>query len=235
MKYNLLRIYILLLLSSCGNEAKEKEYNLAQKAVESLGTTNCNCPKHEHKALTFFFHNKMKLLICGSGASIKTDTIYSGFSLLSCNENKVLKSWNATDSARVNFSNDTLFIENIKNLPVGKNFTDVPTTFYIDRYFINQDSIYSDYAINKELPKYNKAEIKMVIDQYKKAGSLYPESARRYTQNLPERMLMAAVSGNEEMGKALFSFEQKFGPLEEAMAEEVKECQALYELYVGKE
>jgi hypothetical protein len=59
MKYNLLKIFILLLLSSCENDAKEKKSNALQKTEESLRIANCDFPKGSYKAQTFFFHNKI--------------------------------------------------------------------------------------------------------------------------------------------------------------------------------
>jgi len=203
----------------------------------SVKSQNCNCPqdkmlpKYGSTVRVFSFSSSIKLGICGYHKVVGKDTAYSEFCLFQCGFNKVIDEWDATQICRINQVRDTLFVKELKGLPVGKNMEAKWAPFYINKYYFTNGVLKQETFYRKDLKNYSDLQIHEVLDEYKK---LKKDGNYEHLLLVANRLFWAYVSGSKEAEAKLMTMEQKFGPFDGAIAEDWKDLLATYEHWKSK-
>lgn len=132
----------------------------------------CSCPKiytDTKPAAIFHLSNGKSIALCGSKESdyIKGKTLYSEFVLSVCGSNKIIKFWGAVQICNVRVSSDTLYVEELVDLPIGPKMAYKKIAWNIDRIYFVNNKIKRDSLVNPRIPKYNSSEIAHVLNIYK--------------------------------------------------------------------
>lgn len=174
----------------------------------------------------FTFSNKKNVAVCGDMEVQKGDTIYSEGFLSFCDENKIIEEWGALDPCKIRKINDTIFVETLCWLPIGKNYKTVSVPFYSRKYFFYKDSVYStNYIINYR--KYSKKQILQILQQYKKIT----KGNSDYTITVANRLFWSCVSGSKKAEELLLSLPIKFKDFDGAYAEDFDDIVGNYKLW----
>ncbi len=197
---------------------------------------NCHCPSGQPfcengtPIKVFLFSNKKSLGICGYLEVKHKDTTYSGIALYKCGENKIIDDWGEIQSCKVRKVADTLLIEELYGLPIGENFNEVSIPFYINKYFFKVNDLQQKGYYRKDIKKYSKAQIRQVLEKYKK---LRKENSE-HNVAVANMLFWAYVSGSKEAEVYLKSMPEKIGPFDGAIAEEWDDISATYEHWKEK-
>jgi hypothetical protein len=194
---------------------------------------NCDCPKKGYndsgKADKMFsFKNKMTIGLCGFMEQKGADTIYSEFVLFHCEQEKILKDWDATQSCKISKKRDTLIVQELYGLAIDKYLAIKWIPFYITKYYFVNSKLHSTSFFRNDLPKYTTKQIETVITQYRLVTK---QSDADSILLIAHRLFWAYVSGSKEAANHLNSFETRFGPFDGAVAEEFHDLWATYQLH----
>jgi hypothetical protein len=210
------RIYIITLLSFfCTVFGQSKK--------------DCNCPINqfvgETKATTIFnLSSGNKIVLCGFKNS---DNTFSEFVLSVCGESKIIDFWDATLTCRIETNKDTLLVQEIQNLPVGKKLEYQPTVWTTEKIYFSKEKVIRKLEVNKKIGKYNQEQINKILKIYENAK---PE-INEWIMGIANNLFIASISGNKKAKQYLKDFEKKFGKLDGAFAEEYKELLAMLNLW----
>lgn len=127
MKLQITILVISILLFSC--KEKTKENNLTYKIVDSIISCKCfdgiSSSKNDNPKLTFSFENGKSISICGflEKEMTKQDFIISEFNVFDCVTGKSYAEYDATQICRIIKKQNGLQIQELKLLPVGKDWS----------------------------------------------------------------------------------------------------------------
>ena len=188
--------------------------------------TDCKCPPNkfsdpEPRAI-FTLTNGKSIVLCGYVESKDNEKLFSEFVLAECGQDNIIDFWDALTVCRIKTNKDTLIIEELKNLPTGENFAFIPTVWTIEKLYFSVH-IERESQVNRKIKKYNKQEIKTVLNEYDNtSGKLNDDK-----MILANKLFMASISGDKTARKYLSEFKTKFGTLDGAFAEDYKELIAM--------
>ena len=184
--------------------------------------SECRCPVSPYadvkSEVTFRLSNNTSIVLCGSRETdiIKGKTLYSEFVLSVCGSNKIIKFWDAVTFCDVKQKKDTLLVETLVNLPVGKSMKYEETVWTIERIHLAKGKIKRDSVINPQLPKYTQSQISTIINLYNHTRNANNDT----TIELADKLFISTISGSKKAKKYLVSFTKKFTRLDGVYLEE---------------
>ena len=190
---------------------------------------SCNCPKDFHiqtsdntyqtiPDTTFHFANGKSVILCGykDTETIKGQMLFSEFILAVCGQDTIIDFWGAVQTCKLRVNKDTLFIEDIKYLPIGKNLIYRETVWTIEKIYFAKGMIVRKLSPNLNIRKYTAQEIQNVIKEYETISKDSLEKA----EILFDKLFMATISGDKRARTSFMSFKSKFPYLGEHFNEE---------------
>ena len=153
---------------------------------------SCNCPfsATTKPDSTFHLSNGKTIVLCGyrDTVTIKGRTLFSEFVLATCGADSILGSWGAANTYQLRVVKDTLFVEEIFSLPVGKNLESEQTPWKSEQiYFVNGKS-QRRISLNRNLRKYSASEIASVINKYESSEKLDEKNIEDVTGHGPVKV-----------------------------------------------
>lgn len=184
---------------------------------------SCDCPRTVYAGTkpdtTFHFINEKTVVLCGYKNSETHSTTFSEFVLSVCGEDSIIDFWGAVLNCRFRVSYDTLFVDQLQNLPIGTNFSFEETVWASDLLYFNGQEIERRRVLNYRIKTYTPDEIQSVINEYIFAKPEFNESKML----LANKLFMATISGDAKARHYFMEFKSKFGTLDGAFAEEYNE------------
>jgi hypothetical protein len=194
--------------------------------------SDCKCPPpysnlHAEKVFQLTAHHSIAL--CGyiDTETIKGKKLYSEFTLSVCGNNKAIDFWGAIITCNVRTFNDTLIVETYGSLPVGKNMRYLEIVWRIEHIWFRNNKLFHDSIINPRLPKYTKAQIAKVLNLYNHTPNLNEDK----TNELADKLLISAFSGNKVAEDELKTFNKKFTRLDGVNLEFYDTTMGIYNLW----
>ncbi len=201
MKY----LYFLLIFISFSNYA----YGQGR-------TPDCKCPVSIYagaRADTIFrLTDNNSIALCGSRdtETVKGRLLYSEFVLSACGSDKIIKFWGAVEVCNIRTVKDTLVVESLVNLPVGRSMSYVETVATIEHIYFDKGTIVRDSVINSRLPRYNETQISNILRLYNEARDENDD----YTSDLADKLFICTISNNAKARHYLVNFIDKFTKLD---------------------
>jgi hypothetical protein len=155
----------------------------------------CNCPKTVYAGTkadtTFQLSNGKSIVLCGYKNPGTKPTTFSEFILAVCGQDTIIDFWGAILTCRLNVNKDTLFVELLKNLPIGLNFKFQETVWTTEKIYFNKQKIVRKLFVNKQITKYNNEEIRTVLTNFEREKPDLNENKIE----IANQLFIAAVSG----------------------------------------
>lgn len=192
----------------------------------------CNCPLKaffvdDANVKRTFLLGIRSIAVCGDRIIEGTDTVYSEFSLFECGNDTTLKEWGVLEPCRINMVKDTVYVNQLYFLPIGKNLAYSFEPFYIYKYWYQNNLLHKKQSFNTALRKYSKAEIEEVFKQHAKLKRGNVEE----NVNVADMLFWAYVSGNKKAELYFNKIETDFGPFDGYISEEWHKIQNTYLFY----
>jgi hypothetical protein len=188
---------------------------------------NCNCPKNDYAGMTadttFKLSNGKEIVLCGYKNPDSKPISYSEFVLAVCGQAKIIDFWDATVTCYLKIEKDTLFVENLVDLPIGKNRTYKETVWATDKIYFKGQTAIRIYAVNKKIQKYTRLEIMKTLKEYETSNGGLSDNK----MELANRLFAATISGDKKARKYFKAFRTKFGVLDGAFSEEYSDLTAM--------
>jgi hypothetical protein len=187
----------------------------------SKAQEKCNCPKngYTHKLspdTIIDFSNNRKFSICGYKQFLNNQIFYREFELTVCGEDTFVKYWHALQLCKVEFANDTLFIREVKNLPIDSGDSLYYSIWITDKYYFKNDKLFHFIRLNRDIPKYDSSQIKTVLKEYE--GLTKGIDDKKII--LLRKLFVATISGSQTARKYFLGYEKKVGKLDGIYAED---------------
>lgn len=219
------RYYLTLLLTFL---ALTSVFGQAKKAV-------CDCPKTQFagtKADTaFHFSNGKTIVLCGYKDLESKPATFSEFVLSVCGQDTIIDFWGAALNCRLKISNDILLVDELQNLPTGKNFASQETIWTTEKIYFSGQKTVRKLLVNRQIRKYSPAEIQAVLKAYETAKLGLDDRK----MEIANRLFVAALSGDKKARQYFKEFKSKFGTLDGAFSEEYSDLKAMLDLWDRKE
>jgi len=192
---------------------------------------NCNCPEVNYIKVSdvsyqtipdtsFYFTNENTIILCGykDTETVKGKTLFGEFILAVCGQDTIIDFWDATKTCRLHTINDTLFVEELKSLPTGKNLNYRHTVWTIEKLYFVNGRIVRKLSPNRNIRKYTTDEIKRVVKEFQTTPNSKENLEK--AQILFDKLFVATISGDKEARKYFTAFKSKFPYLGEHFNEE---------------
>lgn len=194
----------------------------------------CDCPKTQYSGTkpdtTFYLSNGKTIVLCGYKNPNSKPTTFSEFILAVCGQDTIIDFWGAVLTCRLKVIKDTLLVEQMQNLPTGKNFKIQNTIWKIDKIYFNKQKIIRKLVVNRQISKYNQDEINTVLKEYETALPGLNESKMK----IANKLFIATISGNVTARQYFKEFKTKFGVLDGAFSEEYSDLTEMLKLWDKK-
>lgn len=195
---------------------------------------DCNCPTTQiagtNADTIFHLPNGKAIVLCGYNHPDSKPPTFSEFSLAVCGQDTIIDFWGALLTCRLRVNHDTLLIQELQNLPTGKNFKFKETVWTTEKIFFSGQKVVRKLDVNRQIRKYNPDEIHIVLNAYETAKPGLDESK----MELANRLFVAAISGDKKARQYFKAFKSKFGTLDGAFAEEYRDLTKMLELWDKK-
>lgn len=196
---------------------------------------SCDCPKSQYAGTkadtTFHLSNGKTIVLCGYRNPESSPTDFSEFILSVCGQDTIIDFWGAVLTCRLKVSKDTLLVQQIVNLPTGKNFKYQPNVWTTEKIYFRGQKVLRKKFVNRQIPKYNQDEISLVLMTFEKAKTGLDDTK----MVLANKLFIATISGNSTAREYFKEFETKFGILDGAYSEEYRDLTKMLELWDKKE
>lgn len=179
---------------------------------------------------TFRLSNNKSICLSGPRVSEFGTYAFTEFTLTICGESKEIDFWDATTTCRVTTNKDSLIVEELVNLPVGRKFSSETTVWTREALYFKNDKIERRLAVNRDIRKYNPDEINTVLKNYETAKPGISD----YTMTIANQLFMATISGSKTARDYFKGFTKKFPGLDGAFKEEYNDLAAMLELWNKK-
>ncbi|WP_430400883.1 hypothetical protein [Flavobacterium sp.] len=206
--------------------------------TSTYGQTNknsCDCPKTEYAETkadtTFHLSNGKSIVLCGYKNPKSNPITYSEFILSVCGQDTIIDFWGALLTCQLKVNKDTLFVYELQNLPIGKNFKYQETVWTTEKIYFCGQKNFRKHLVNRQIRKYTEKEIQTVLKTYETEKYGLNESK----MVIANKLLIATISGNKKARQYFKEFKTKFGILDGAFAEEYSQLKAMLELWDKKE
>ena len=202
-----------------------------------LGQENkvvCDCPKTQFAGTkadtTFYLSNGKTIVLCGYKNPEYTPTTFSEFILAVCGQDTIIDFWGAVLTCRLKINKDTLLVDQLQNLPTGKDFKFQETVWTTEKIYFSGQKIYRKLVVNRQIRKYNQDEIQSILKTYETAKPGLDDSKMEIANTL----FIATISGNKKARQYFKEFKNKFGTLDGSFAEEYSDLTAMLDLWDKK-
>ena len=196
---------------------------------------SCDCPKTQYAGTkaetTFHLSNGKTIVLCGYKNPDSKPTTFSEFVLSVCKQDTIIGFWGAVLTCRLKVMKDTLLVDELQNLPTGKNFKYQETVWTTEKIFFSGEKTVREIVVNRQIRKYNQAEIQTVIKTYETAKLGLDDSK----MEIANKLFIATISGDKKARQYFKEFKNKFGALDGAFAEEYSDLTAMLERWDRKE
>jgi len=194
----------------------------------------CDCPETQlagTKADTIFFlSNNKTIVLCGYKNPGSKPTTFSEFILAVCGQDSIIDFWGAVLTCRLKVNKDTLLVEQLQNLPTGKDFKYQETVWTTEKIYFIRQKVFRKLVVNRQINKYNQDQIKTVLKTYITAKQGIDE----IKMEIASKLFIATISGDKNARQYFKEFKTKF-VLDGAFAEEYSDLTAMLELWDKKE
>jgi len=192
---------------------------------------SCNCPKTQFagtKADTaFHFSNGKTIVLCGYKNPDSKPPTFSEFVLAVCGQDTIIHFWGAVLTCNLKMKKDSLFVEELKNLPTGKNFKFQATVWTTEKIYFRGQKTIRNLIINRQITKYSKSEIKAVLKEYETGK----QGLGANKMDIANKLFIATISGDKTARQYFKGFKTKYGTLDGAFHEEYDELTKMIELW----
>ena len=131
---------------------------------------SCDCPKTQFAGTkadtTFHLSNGKTIVLCGYKNPDSNPTTFSEFILAGCGQDTIIDFWGAVLTCRLKVHKDTLVVDQLQNLPTGKNFKFLETVWTTEKLYFSGQKIARKLDVNRQIRKYNQDEIQKLTDKY---------------------------------------------------------------------
>lgn len=192
-----------------------------------IKTAVCDCPKTQHAGIiadtVFHLSNGKTIVLCGYKIPGSSPTTYSEFVLAVCGQDHIIDFWSAVFTHRLSVKRDTLFVDQLHNLPIGEKFKYQESVWITEKIYFTGQKVVRGLVVNRQIRKYTKSEIQTVLKTYEMAE--FGLDDRKI--EIANKLFVAAISGDKKARQHFKDFETKFGTLDGAFAEEYNELTSL--------
>lgn len=202
------------------------------------GQTNkasCDCPKTQFAGTkadtTFHLSSGKTIVLCGYKNPESKPTTYSEFVLSVCGQDSIIDFWDAALTCQLNAKKDTLLVEQLQNLPTGKNFKFQETIWTTEKIYFSEQKLIRKIEVNRQIRTYSQDEIQSVLKTYETAKTGLDDSK----MEMANKLFMATISGDKKARHYFKEFKSKFGTLDGAFAEEYSDLTAMLALWDRKQ
>ena len=178
---------------------------------------------------SFRFSNGKTIVLCGYLDTETEPVIFSEFVLAVCGQDTIIDFWGAVFTGNIKFKKDTLLIQELKYLPIERDFAYKETVWTIEKMYFAKQKLVRKLLVNRQIPKYSNEKILLVLKEYEAAKPGPDESKTE----LVYKLFMAAISGSKTAVKYFKEFETKFG-VDGHLGEEYMELTAMLEMWDRK-
>jgi hypothetical protein len=181
-----------------------------------VGTPTCGCPKNIYAGTkadtTFLLSNGKRISLCGYRDTTlgKGKVYFREFVLSPCGENKIIKFWEALKICKLAVVKDTLYVNTMVDLPIGKRMRSMETVWTIEPIYFVKGKVVRDLRVNTRIPKYNAQQIATVLETYNRAANNNSEA----TSDLADRLFVSTISGSKTARSYLSTFTKRFSMLD---------------------
>jgi len=197
-----------------------------QSAQGQTRKAACPCPNPELRSqptMIFDFGKGRKINLCGYKEEGRKDTVFSAFELYQCD--RVLDRSDETGTSKFTRRNDTLFLQEISPLPVGRNFETIAMPFRVRKFYFQKDFVHDSTYHLSTPPKYTTAQINKVLQQYAHLSWQKLDGVNL----VAHRLLWAYISGSTKAGDCLQQIKNRSASFDGAIAEEWEGTWAEYQ------
>uniref|UniRef100_UPI00404B3963 hypothetical protein n=1 Tax=Gelidibacter sp. TaxID=2018083 RepID=UPI00404B3963 len=196
--------------------------------------TSCDCPKTQFAGTkadtTFHLSNGKTIVLCGYKNLESKPTTFSEFVLSVCEHDSIIDFWDAAITCQLKVDKDTLLVEQLQNLPTGKNFKFQETIWTTEKIYFSEQKLIRKIEVNRQIRTYNQDEIQSVLQTYETAKTGLDDSK----MEMANKLFMATISGDKKARHYFKEFKSKFGTLDGAFAEEYNDLTAMLALWDRK-
>jgi hypothetical protein len=197
--------------------------------------TSCDCPKTKFAGTkadtTFQLSNGKTIVLCGYKNPDSNPTTFSEFILSVCGQDTIIDFWGAVLTCRLKINKDTLLVDELQNLPIGKNFQFQETVWTTEKIYFSGQKTVRKLVVTRQIRKYNQDEIQSVLKTYETAKPGLDDRK----MEIANKLFIAIISGDKKARLYFKEFENEFGTLDGAFAEEYSDLTAMLELWDRKE
>ena len=176
------------------------------------------------------FTNHQKFAVCGYKQIYNNKVYFREFELLVCGQDTFVKFWHALQFCRIELIKDTLFVNEEKYLPTGKNDSLEFNVWTIDRFYFLNGNLIHLFDVNKNITKYNEQQVQSTLKDYVNSAKGIDENKMA----LLRRLFIATISQSNKARKYFMNFESKFGPLDGINAEDYDDLKNMLKLWDSK-
>ncbi|RAR70627.1 hypothetical protein CLV55_11027 [Flavobacterium aciduliphilum] len=195
----------------------------------------CDCPKTQYVGIkadtTFHFSKGKTIVLCGYKNPESKPTTFSEFILAVCGQDTIIDFWGAVLTCRLRVNKDTLLVDQLQNLPTGKDFKFQETIWTTEKIYFKRQKLVRKLVVNRQIRKYRQEEIQSVLKTYETAKSGLDDNK----MVIANKLFIATISGNKKARQYFKEFKNKFGSLDGAFAEEYSDLTAMLELWDRRE
>jgi len=192
---------------------------------------SCDCPKTQFAGTkadtTFNLSNGKTIVLCGYKNPDSNPTTFSEFILSVCGQDTIIDFWGAVLTCRLKVHKDTLLVDQLENLPTGKNFKYQETVWTTEKIYFRGQKVDRKFVANRQIRKYNQDEIKAVLKTYETAKYGLDDNK----MEIANKLFIATISGDKKARQYFKEFKNKFGTLDGAFAEEYSDLTAMLQLW----
>jgi hypothetical protein len=169
--------------------------------------SRCKCPAAQDTSTTmsdsvFYFESGRALILCGNKDVDTRGATFSNFAVRVCGQDSVLGFWNENKTCRVSAYRDTLNIETLVNLPVGRDFGYLPVPLVVDKIFFAWNMPKRLTRINPKIRKYKPSECLSIVRKYERT----PKPIADDLEDVMNKLFMAAISGDKRAFNLFMDF-----------------------------
>lgn len=194
----------------------------------------CNCPKTVYAdtqaQATFHLANGKTIILCGDKNTRTKPVSFAEFVLFVCGQKKIIGFWESRRTCQLVVSKDTLLVNHIANLPVGKGFAYESTTWVVEKIYFSGIRVMRKVDLNRSYPRYSAAKIATVLKAFERAHSGLDDAKL----TLADELFVATLSGSNQARGYLKKFETKFGVLDGYFGEDYYELMSMLQLWDKK-
>jgi len=177
---------------------------LSNATIAQSKKNACHCPQAQKVVdadIRFQFTNGTKIGLCGEMETEEGLQLFSEFVLFECGKKQSIGDWKKEAEYIIEVKRDTLFVVEMESLPTGDNFEFEYNRWMIEKLWFNGKKWLRKKELNLRFHRFDQAEIDNVLEEYEENIHRAPDAG----SDMPAKLFVAAVSGNEKARSYLLS------------------------------